>query len=324
MSKSVNILTDPYYSDLPQLVLDFLTYHLNARNHSAASVHGYACDLRTLYRVLAIRHGLAHKDAPLASIDVSALPDTFIREATLEDLYAFQSFSQGDALSPATRSRRSSCVKSYFHWLVSKRRILDTDVSFDLDMPKLPAQLPRFLEEDDCRKLLSVCTGGDKVRDRAILLVFLSCGLRVSELVGLNVKDLHGDHMTVRGKGGKERVVYFGQSCRDALDAWLTQRASVEIVPEDRDALFISRNRRRICARAVTNVVKSSLEAAGLDSEHISCHKLRHTAATLMLKNGVDTRVLKEVLGHSSLNTTQIYTHVTSASLRAAAMANPI
>ena len=320
-----NPIDDIYYADLPAIVRDFLEYHLNARNHSPASVRGYACDLRILYRVLAIRHGLADEGAEFRSIDVAGLPDEFIRKATLEDLYAFQIWAEGDAVpAPATRARRTSCVKSYFHWLTYKRKLVTEDISEELDMPKIPAALPRFLEEEDCRKLVDACKGRGSVRDRAIILLFLSCGLRVSELVGLNVKDVRGDHVLVRGKGDKERVVYFGQSCRDALDAWLVQRESIEIAKSDRDALFVSQQHRRICVRAVANVVKGCLEDAGLDAENLSCHKLRHTAATLMLKNGVDTRVLQEVLGHRNLNTTQIYTHVTSGALRAAALANPI
>ena len=157
-----------------------------------------------------------------------------------------------------------------------------------------------------------------------MLMILLSCGLRVSELVSLNVTDVYEDHLRVIGKGNKERVVFFAEGCREAIDDYLTIRNPEKIAPEDRNALFISRDNRRISVRGVQKMLDKKLKLAGLDASRYSPHKLRHTAATLMLKNGVDTRALQEVLGHSNLNTTQIYTHLDNAALREAAMANPI
>lgn len=305
------------YSNLPAIVQDFLEYHTLARGHSENTVRGYAIDMGLLLTVVAERHGL--NEASVAAADAE-----FFRSITLDDLYAYQSYAASTPPSASTRCRRTSSVKSFFHYLLAKRHILDKDISLELDMPKRPVSLPAFLEADECEKVLNACTGANAVRDRAILTLFMSCGLRVSELASLDLKDVRADHVRVRGKGDKERIVYFGDGCRKAMAAWLIQRESIEIVPEDSNAVFISRDHRRIGVRAINNMVKSRIADAGMDADRFSPHKLRHTAATLMLKNGVDTRVLQEVLGHSSLTTTQIYVHVTSASLRAAAMANPI
>lgn len=299
------------FSDLPQLARDFLSYHVSVRGHSEQTAVSYANDLRILYRCLAERRGLD-------GAEICTLGADFLSEVTVRELYAYQSFSvDGSPVSPSTRCRRTSSVKSYFSWL---RRLgaLETDPTVDLETPKRPASLPAYLEEDECYRLLDECRGANAVRDRAILTLFLSCGLRVSELVSLNLRDLAFDHLTVRGKGGKQRVVFFAEGCRDALDNYLDRR------PDDGEALFLSQKGGRLTVRGVQQMVDKHLELAGLDSSRISTHKLRHTAATLMLRNGVDTRALQEVLGHSNLNTTQIYTHLDSASLRAAAAANPI
>jgi site-specific recombinase XerD len=180
------------------------------------------------------------------------------------------------------------------------------------------------LEEAECERLLAACEGPFEQRDYCILMLFMSCGMRVSELVSLNTTDIYEDHLRVVGKGNKERMIYFAEGCQEAIEDYLAVRNPEKIVPEDKNALFISRDNRRISVRGVQKMVDKKLKMAGLDATRYSPHKLRHTAATLMLKNGVDTRALQEVLGHSNLNTTQIYTHLDNAALHEAAMANPI
>ena len=161
-------------------------------------------------------------------------------------------------------------------------------------------------------------------RDYAILMLFMSCGLRISELVNLNLSDIYEDHVRVLGKGNKERIVYFGEGCREALDDYLAVRDDGKIHPDAKNVLFISQKNGRFGARGIQQMLVRKLLEAGLDASRYSPHKLRHTAATLMLRNGVDTRALQEVLGHSNLSTTQIYTHIDNAALHEAAMANPI
>ena len=306
------------FNDLPRLAQDFLKYQVEVLGHAENTAVSYANDLRVLYSYLAQRRGLT-----LAEIDGQGA--SILEAVTADELDGYVSFSaDGSPLSASSRCRRVSSVKSFFKYLTAKRRLLDRNPADGLDSPKKQAALPAYLSEREALRLIDAASGAYRVRDRAILTLFLSCGLRVSELVSLNLSDLGADRVRVLGKGGKERVVFFSEGCADALRNYLEVRDASNVPAEDADALFLSRDNRRISVRGVQKMVDKAIESAGLDSNRLSTHKLRHTAATLMLRNGVDTRVLQEILGHSSLNTTQIYTHVESDSLRAAAMANPI
>ena len=316
-------------NDAPDILMEFLEYHSTVRGHSDRTIAGYYMDLKILFRYLKRRRRLVDPAVPFNEIDITDIDIDFIKSIRIEELYRYQSFSpekiySANALSAASRCRRSSSVKSFFNYLTSKRHLLDHNICQELDMPKRQAALPRYLEEAECERLLSVCEGPFELRDYCILMLFMSCGLRVSELVSLNVTDIYEDHLRVLGKGGKERVIYFAEGCREAIDDYLMVRDPSKLKDEEKNALFISRDNRRISVRGVQKMVDKRLKLAGLDSRRYSPHKLRHTAATLMLKNGVDTRALQEVLGHSNLNTTQIYTHLDNAALHEAAMANPI
>ena len=316
-------------NDIPDILREFLEYHSTVRGHSDRTVIAYYMDLKILFRYLKRRRHLVDPKTPFDEIDITDVDLDFIQATRIEELYRYQSFSpemehSSNALSAASRCRRTSSVKSFFKYLTVKRHFLDHDVTQELDMPKRQASLPRYLEESECERLLDACDGPYALRDYCILMLFMSCGLRVSELVSLNKTDVYEDHVRVLGKGNKERVVFFGEGCREAIDDYLMVRQEDKIIPEDKNALFISRDNCRISVRGVQKMVEKKLKIAGLDATRYSPHKLRHTAATLMLKNGVDTRALQEVLGHSNLNTTQIYTHLDNASLHEAAMANPI
>ena len=192
----------------------------------------------------------------------------------------------------------------------------------DMDSPRLKKALPRYLSLDECIQLLESVDEPNQARDYCILMIFLNCGLRISELVSLNLTDVRKDQLRILGKGNKERMVFLNEACLAALDAWFAERSQLAAV--DKNALFITRRHTRMTTDAVHYMVKQRLKKAGLDASLYSCHKLRHTAATLMLQNGVDVRTLQEVLGHDHLNTTQIYTHVDNESLRIAARANPL
>ena len=313
-------------NDIPDILMEFLEYHSTVRGHSDRTVAAYYTDLKILFRYLKQRRKLVPRETPFNEIDITDVDLDFIAATRIEELYRYQSFSpeSNQTLSAASRCRRTSSVKSFFNYLCSKRHLLDRNVTQELDMPKRQASLPRYLEESDCEKLLNVCDGPYGERDYCILMLFMSCGLRVSELVGLNVTDVYEDHLRVLGKGNKERVVFFGEGCREAIDDYLMVRKIEDVAEKDRNALFISQKNCRFGVRGVQQMLEKKLKLAGLDASRYSPHKLRHTAATLMLKNGVDTRALQEVLGHSNLNTTQIYTHLDNAALHEAAMANPI
>ena len=315
--------------DIPDILREFLEYHSTVRGHSDRTVTAYYMDLKILLRYLKRRRHKVDLKTPFHEIDITDVDIGFLKETKIEELYGYQSFSpemlgSSHALSAASRCRRTSSVKSFFNYLTTKRHLLDANVCQELDMPKRQASLPKYLEESECEQLLNACDGPFALRDYCILMLFISCGLRISELVGLNVTDVYEDHVRVLGKGNKERIVFFSDGCREAIDDYLMVRNDEKVPEKDKNALFISQKNRRFGVRGVQQMVESKLKLAGLDATGYSPHKLRHTAATLMLKNGVDTRALQEVLGHSNLNTTQIYTHLDNASLSEAAMANPI
>lgn len=313
-------------NDAPDILMEFLEYHSTIRGHSDKTVMAYYTDLKILFRFLKIRRHLVDSSVPFNEIDITDVDLDFIEATRIEELYRYQSFSPagGGSLSASSRCRRTSSVKSFFEYLTVKRHLLDKNITNELDSPKRKSSLPRYLEEAECERLLNACDGPYLYRDYCILIMFMSCGLRISELVNLNLTDVYDDHVRVLGKGNKERIVYFGEGCREAIDDYLAVRDDGHISPEAKNALFISQKHGRFGARGIEQMLERKLLAAGLDPERYSPHKLRHTAATLMLRNGVDTRALQEVLGHSNLSTTQIYTHIDNSALHEAAMANPI
>ena len=259
---------------------------------------------------------------------------TFISRITLTDIYSYLTYLSRDrvqhqnsensnkGLNAASRARKLATIRSFFNYICNKRHLLEENPCKDVDTPKQMKSLPRYLTLNESLSLLDAVDGANRERDYCILTLFLNCGLRISELIGLNISDIHDDALRILGKGSKVRVVYLNQACKDALTRYLAVRRP--ITGRDRDALFLSGQNKRISRSMVHTLVKKHLSAAGLDSEKYSSHKLRHTAATLMLQNGVDVKAVQEVLGHEHLNTTEIYTHIDNESLRVAAKANPL
>ena len=321
-------------SDAPQVLRDFLVYHETIRGHSKNTVDEYYLDLRTFFRYLKLSRGLVPRSTELEEISISDIDVPFISKVTLAEIYDFLAFLSRDrikqpnsaepefGLTASSRARKIAAIRSFFKYMTVKAKLLEENPVQDLDSPKLPKTLPRYLTLEESQRLLSAVDGSNKERDYCILCIFLNCGLRISELVGMNVNDYRGDSLRVIGKGNKERTVYLNDACRTALDAWLEVRRN--LVPARVSAMFLSNRRTRISVDSVQVMVKKYLKRAGLDASLYSTHKLRHTAATLMLQNGVDVRTLQEVLGHENLNTTQIYTHIDNAELRTAAAANPL
>ena len=321
-------------SDAPQVLRDFLVYHETIRGHSKNTVDEYYLDLRTFFRFLKLSRGMVPRSTELDDILISDIDVPFIAKVTLAEVYDFLAFLSRDrikqpnsaepefGLTASSRARKIASIRSFFKYMTVKAKLLDENPVQDLDSPKLPKTLPRYLTLEESQRLLSAVDGSNKERDYCILCIFLNCGLRISELVGMNVNDYRGDNLRVIGKGNKERTVYLNDACRAALDAWLDVRRN--LVPARVSAMFLSNRRTRISVDSVQVLVKKYLKKAGLDASLYSTHKLRHTAATLMLQNGVDVRTLQEVLGHENLNTTQIYTHIDNAELRTAAAANPL
>lgn len=331
-----------YRTEASPIIRDFLVYHETIKGHSKLTSNEYFLDLRTFFRYLKLERKLVPSDTPLEEISVSDVDLQLVSSVTLADVYDFMSYlsrdrerrhnapEAGNGLNAASRSRKVSTLRSFYKYLTTKANLLEENPIAGLDSPKLKQSLPRYLTVDESLALLDAVDGENKERDYCILVIFLNCGLRISELVGLNVSDVmissNGEStLRVLGKGNKERTVYLNDACRDALANWLDVRSKLTLERSDRAALFVSaRRHKRVSTDAVHAMVKKTLLKAGLDASKYSSHKLRHTAATLMHQNGVDVRTLQELLGHEHLNTTQIYTHVASQDLKYAANANPL
>lgn len=327
--------TNDYRLTAPPVLRDFLVYHETIQGHSRKTVDEYYLDLRNFFRYVKIEKGKAPRTAELDEIPIDDVDLDLARSVTLSDVYSYMNYLSRDrakhANSPSTgygleataRARKIAAIRSFYKYLTSKAKLISENPMQDLDSPHLKKSLPRYLNLEESEGLLDSVDGVNQARDYCILTLFLNCGLRISELIGLNVTDVRGNQLRVLGKGNKERMLYLNEACLSALSDWITERDMLTLV--DQNALFVTlQNRRRISRAAVHKLVKKHLAAAGLDSTQYSSHKLRHTAATLMLQNGVDVRTLQEVLGHDHLNTTQIYTHVDNEDLRTAARANPL
>ena len=324
-----------FHTDAPTILQEFLTYHETIQSHSQKTVDEYYLDLRNFFRYLKLSRGVVPADTPFAEIPIDDVDLSFIRAITLSDVYSYMSYlsrerpkhanspGSGVGLTASARARKIAAIRSFFKYLTNKAKLIAENPMQDLDAPRLKKTLPHYLNLEESVNLLDSVDGKNQTRDYCILCLFLNCGLRISELVGLNVQDVRGDQLRVLGKGNKERMIFLNDACRQALDDWLAERSGMALL--DKNALFVTtQNHRRITTAAVHKLVKKHLAAAGLDSTQYSSHKLRHTAATLMLQNGVDVRTLQEVLVHEHLNTTQIYTHVDNEDLRTAARANPL
>ena len=322
------------YTDCPVILRDFLTYHETIKGQSQLTINEYYLDLRMFLRFMKLMRGEMPIDTRLDDIPIKDVDLAFVRDVTTSDIFDFLSYLANDrnpdpdapapdlGISASSRARKLSAIKSFYKYLTVRTKQLQENPVADLEYPKLRKSLPKYLTMDQCAQLLSSVSGVNEKRDYAILMLFLNCGIRRSELVGLNVTDVYEDRIRVVGKGNKERFVYFGSSCRKAIDAYMEERN--QKVLTDNRALFGSRNGNRISVTAVHRLVDKALKQAGLDSTQFSAHKLRHTAATMMLSGGVDVKTVQEVLGHENLNTTQIYTHIENTELKIAAEANPL
>ena len=322
------------YSDCPQILRDFLTYHETIKGQSQKTISEYYLDLRMFLRFIKLMRHDMPIDTRLDDIPIKDVDLDFIRTITTSEIFDFLSYLANDrtpnpdsaapdhGIAAAARARKLSAIKSFYKYLTVRTKQLQENPVADLEYPKLRKSLPKYLTMEQSAALLKSVSGPNEKRDYAILMLFLNCGIRRSELVGLNLTDVYEDRIRVVGKGNKERFVYFGSACRKAIDTYLPERNKK--VLSDNRALFGSRDNNRISVTAVHRLVKKALLQAGLDSTQFSAHKLRHTAATMMLSGGVDVKTVQEVLGHENLNTTQIYTHIENTELKIAAEANPL
>lgn len=311
--------------EAPQVLLDFLGYMQTVRGKSSKTVDEYYTDLRTFFRYFKYSKKLVPESATFEEISIKNVNVELIEKITLTDIYEYLNYLLVERKNnAATRARKISSLKSFFNYLVNKVGLLKKDPTKDLDTPKRKASLPKFLTLEQSISLLNCVKGPYKERDYCILTLFLNCGMRLSELVGINLSDIRSDNtLKLTGKGNKERIVYLNKACLLALEKYIKVRPKSNL--KDRNALFISRLNKRISPKTVQFIVKKYLEEVGLDNQGYSVHKLRHTAATLMYQYGeVDIRVLKDILGHTNLGTTEIYTHLSNKQIQKAISSNPL
>ncbi|MFZ5987879.1 MAG: tyrosine recombinase XerC [Bacillota bacterium] len=311
-------------NEAPFIVKDFLSYMETIKGKSKNTAHEYYYDLRLFLRFIKIYKGLEDSKKDFEQIHISDVNIDLIKEISLSDLYSYMSFlSRERDNSSSSRARKVASIKSFFNYLTNKAKLLEYNPASELESPKILKRLPKYLNIEESKKLLGSIDGEHRERDFAIITLFLNCGLRLSELVNINLNRIKNDTLTVIGKGDKERTIYLNTACIKAIEAYLRVRPVDGV--KDRNALFLSERKQRISNKTVQHIVKKYIRASGLDPERYSTHKLRHTAATLMYKHGkVDIRALQEILGHESISTTEIYTHVDSQQLKNAVESNPL
>lgn len=314
----------------PDFLNSFIDYIETILNKSPNTIKEYNYDLNNFLKFLKVRFKMT-KETDFKKIYIHDMTIDDLKRVTLDDLHAYLAYLTRTNNSKATtRARKVSSIKALFNYLTAKTNLLEINPAQNLESPKLGKRIPKYLSLDESKKLLKVTAISENQRnverDYAIITIFLNCGIRLSELVGINIKDISFDEdkLNVIGKGNKERTIYLNNACIKAIKAYLDVRPNDIQTPENEKPLFLSEQKKRISQRTVQTIVKKELQKAGLDTNKYSVHKLRHTAATLMYQNGVDIRALQELLGHESIATTEIYTHVDNEQIRDAVENNPL
>lgn len=313
--------------ECPYFLNDFFTYQRVVLLKSEKTIEAYFIDLRVFLRYLKVKKGVVPKDTPFKNIDISDIPIEYIRSLTKLDILQYLNYVASERDNSAkTRHRKLASIRLFFRCMYRDLGLLDTDPAKDVDYPKMPDHLPKFLTLDESINLLENMNTDDPfyLRDYCIVTLFINCGMRLSELVGLNMQDVNLDERSMRllGKGNKERIIHINDACADAIVSYLPTRKQSDKEP---NALFLSKQGSRLCNRRVEQIVDNALRDSNLDHRGFSTHKLRHTAATLMYQHGnVDPLMLKEILGHKSISTTEIYTHISNEGLKQAMDASPL
>lgn len=310
----------------PDFLNDYLVHLKLYKRLSQRTIEEYFFDTRLFLKYYLMMH--SDSDDIIDDVDISTFPKSDLKNITATDISGFMIYiSDERSNSYQALYRKISALRSFFRYLDKVAKLIETDPCKDLDDIHSPrAALPKFLSLDESLRLLKASDKSDSKRDYCIITIFLNCGIRLSELVGLNISDIdfYENRMKVLGKGNKERMIYLNSACVDALNKYLEVRQSNEKAASE-PALFISNQNKRISKRRVQQIVENTLQAAGLDGKGFTTHKLRHTAATLIYQYGdVDVLTLKELLGHASVATTQIYTHINNESVRNAVESNPL
>lgn len=320
--------------EFPPIVQEFAAYKSAIQGCSEKTVGEYLLDLRTFFRFLLARdRDISPESDEFLQIDITGIDLSYLSGIKQTDIYEFLLYSGSVRKNLwCAKARKLSSIKVFYKYLVNKRNLLEENPAINIETPKRQKTLPKFLSLEECRILLDTvkndAASDTRLRDYCIITLFLNCGMRVSELVGISLPDIDRELWSLRvvGKGSKERIVYLNDACRAALADYLQEvRLAGGMADLPDKALFLSNRDKRISVKTVQYMVYKYLDLAGLGAKHYSVHKLRHTAATLMYQSGeVDIRVLKDILGHEQLNTTQIYTHVSDKNMQNAMNANPL
>lgn len=324
----------------PEFLNDFLAYISTILNKSNSTVKEYNYDIAHFLKFIKYKYGLntIKSEEKIKQINISDFPIETVKQISLEDIHAFLAYLKETYNSkPATLARKAASIRTFFTYLCNKTKRIPNNPAQDLESPKLDKRLPKYLTLDESKKLLETAstakTGSNgnhdnRTRDYAMITLFLNCGMRLSELIGINISDIDFENrkLNVIGKGNKERTIYLNDACISAIKDYLAIRPHDAVKFDSRDALFLSEQKKRISKRTVQYIVKQEIKLAGIEKANkYSVHKLRHTAATLMYKYGeVDIRALQELLGHESISTTEIYTHVDNEQIRSAVERNPL
>lgn len=314
----------------PEFLNSFLDYSNVILNKSPNTIKEYNYDLSNFLKFIKVHYSLTN-ETEFDKIDVSDFTLDTLKKIKLDDLHTYLAYLKNTHnAKAATRARKVSALRTFFNYLTQKANILEINPAQNLETPKLDRRIPKYLSLDESKDLLNVVHNEENrnnERDYAIITIFLNCGIRLAELVNINISDINfsDEKLNVIGKGNKERTIYLNKACIKAIEDYIKVRPRDAVKSDSRDALFLSERRERISRRTVQYVVKRELQKAGLDINKYSVHKLRHTAATLMYQYGnVDIRALQELLGHESISTTEIYTHVDNSQVRAAVESNPL
>lgn len=309
------------------LIDDFLDYMKATKGASENTVKEYYYDLRMFVRFIKRRKGLVDSSIDFDDIPIEDINAEILESVTKQDIYAYNAFLERERkISNRSKFRKISSIRSFYNYLHSKIDIIKVNPVIDIDMPKVEKTLPIYLSLEQSLKLLKTIENSKlkmvyKKRDYAIVTLFLNCGMRLSELAGINISHVQEDNtLKVIGKGNKERVIYLNQACIYAINEYLKVRPQIED-----DAMFLSMRQQRMSNRSIQHMIEKHMKNSGLDTNKYSVHKLRHTAATLLYEYGnADIRSLQEILGHESVNTTEIYTHVNKKALKKMVASNPL
>lgn len=313
--------------ECPQYLNEFFTFQRVVKIKAERTLESYYIDLRIFLRYVKLTKGDVRPETPMKDITISDVPLEWVRDFSKLDILNYLSYVATDRGNTAkTRHRKLASLKVFYKCLYRDLNLIPSDPTKDIDYPKMHEHLPKFLTLNDSIKLLENMNKDDPYyyRDYCIITLFLNCGMRLSELVGLNLQDVNLDERTMRllGKGDKERIIHINDACADSIVQYVKERERSDAEP---DALFLSKRGTRITNRRVQQIVDNALRDSNLDNQGYSTHKLRHTAATLMYQHGnVDTLILKEILGHKSISTTEIYTHISNESVKEAMDASPL